>query len=91
MHSAGTTIGTSCPLTTVATALPQCDLIPAVLIIEGSWEECMTIIGQCHSLVHDNGVARVHTDIRIGTRTDKQQGFADKVAAVEKLLAADGK
>ena len=51
----------------------------------------MTIIGQCHSLVHDNGVARVHTDIRIGTRTDKQQGFADKVAAVEKWLAADGK
>ena len=51
----------------------------------------MTIIGQCHTLVHANGVVRVHTDIRIGTRTDKQQGFADKVAAVEKLLAADGK
>ncbi|KAK5136697.1 hypothetical protein LTR08_002350 [Meristemomyces frigidus] len=57
--------------------------------IEGSWDECTKLIGQCHSLLHAHGTVRIHTDIRIGTRTDKQQGFADKVAAVEKLLASD--
>ena len=32
---------------------------------------------------------RIQSDIRIGSRTDKKQGFRDKVAAVEKLLASD--
>lgn len=46
----------------------------------------MRIIGQAHSLLHANGVVRIQSDIRIGSRTDKKQGFEDKVAAVEKLL-----
>lgn len=49
----------------------------------------MRVIGQAHALVHSNGVVRIQTDIRIGTRTDKKQSFEDKVAAVEQLLAAD--
>ena len=28
----------------------------------------MRVIGQAHSLVHQNGVLRVQTDIRAGTR-----------------------
>ena len=59
--------------------------------IEGTWDECMTIIGQCHTLVHTNGVVRIQSDIRVGTRTDKKQGFKDKVKAVENLLAQDDK
>nr|OQO21364.1 hypothetical protein B0A51_11981 [Rachicladosporium sp. CCFEE 5018] len=47
------------------------------------------IIGQCHSLLHANGVVRIQSDIRVGSRTDKKQGFEDKVAKVEKLLAED--
>ncbi|KAK4542468.1 hypothetical protein LTR36_006720 [Oleoguttula mirabilis] len=57
--------------------------------IEGSWDQCMTIIGQCHSMLHANGVVRIQTTMRVGTRTDKKQSFDDKVAAVEKLLAED--
>ncbi|EME44934.1 hypothetical protein DOTSEDRAFT_70850 [Dothistroma septosporum NZE10] len=57
--------------------------------LEGSWDEVTKIIGQCHSLLHANGVVRIQSDIRIGSRTDKKQGFKDKVAAVEKLLASD--
>lgn len=49
----------------------------------------MTVIGQCHSMLHANGVVRIQSDIRVGSRTDKRQGFEDKVAAVEKLLADD--
>lgn len=50
----------------------------------------MRVIGQCHSLVHANGVVRIQSDIRIGTRTDKKQGFEDKVKSVERLLREDG-
>ena len=56
---------------------------------EGSWDDVTKIIGQCHSLLHANGVVRIQSDIRIGSRTDKNQHFKDKVAAVEKLLASD--
>lgn len=28
----------------------------------------MRLIGQAHTLVHEGGVARVQTDIRVGTR-----------------------
>ena len=50
----------------------------------------MGVIGQCHSMLHANGVVRIQSDIRVGSRTDKKQSFDDKVAAVEKLLEADG-
>lgn len=36
--------------------------------IEGPWDEVMKIIGQCHTLVHNMGVVRIQSDIRIGTR-----------------------
>lgn len=59
--------------------------------VEGSWDEVMRIIGQCHAMLHANGVVRIQSDIRIGTRTDKKQSFDDKVAAVRKILDADEK
>ncbi|PVH67987.1 YkoF-like protein [Cadophora sp. DSE1049] len=39
--------------------------------IEGSWTEVMNVIGQAHALIHDAGVQRIYSDVRIGTRTDK--------------------
>ncbi|RMZ66384.1 UPF0045 ECM15 [Pyrenophora seminiperda CCB06] len=54
--------------------------------VEGSWDEVMRVIGQCHSMLHQNGIVRIQSDIRVGSRTDKKQGFKDKVEAVEKLL-----
>jgi len=50
----------------------------------------MQVIGQAHSLLHSQGIVRIQSDIRIGTRTDKAQSFQDKVDAVNRLLAADG-
>lgn len=49
----------------------------------------MRLIGQAHTLVHQNGVVRIQSDIRIGTRTDKIQHFSEKVSKVEAILAAD--
>jgi uncharacterized protein (TIGR00106 family) len=57
--------------------------------VEGSWDSVMKVIGQCHAMLHQNGVVRIQSDIRIGTRTDKNQSFEDKVAAVERLLEGD--
>jgi hypothetical protein len=57
------------------------------LATEGTWDDCMRVIGQCHSMLHANGVVRIQSDIRVGSRTDKHQTAADKVTAVEKLLA----
>jgi len=57
--------------------------------VEGSWDDVMRVIGQAHTLVHQNGIPRVQTDIRVGSRTDKKQTFGEKVAKVNSLLAGD--
>lgn len=58
--------------------------------LEGPWVPVTTMIGQAHQLLHDQGVVRIQTDIRIGSRTDKKQTAKDKVDVVERMLAADG-
>ncbi|KAK0630790.1 YkoF-like protein [Bombardia bombarda] len=58
--------------------------------VEGSWDEVMTVIGQAHALVHQGGVQRVQSSMRVGTRTDKKQTAEQKVKRVEALLAEDG-
>jgi hypothetical protein len=40
-------------------------------------------------MLHEKGIVRIQTDIRVGSRTDKVQTMQDKVSAVERLLAAD--
>lgn len=37
-------------------------------------------------MLHQNGIVRIQSDIRVGSRTDKKQTSQDKVQAVEKLL-----
>ncbi|KAK0711241.1 YkoF-like protein [Lasiosphaeris hirsuta] len=55
--------------------------------VEGSWDEVMKVIGQAHTVVHNTGVLRVQTSMRVGTRTDKSQTAAQKVKRVEDILA----
>lgn len=50
--------------------------------IEGPWDEVMAVIGKAHETVHDMGVVRIQSDIRVGTRTDKKQTPQDKVDSV---------
>ena len=40
--------------------------------------------------MHRNGVVRIQTDIRIGTRTDEEEHFAEKVSKVESILTERG-
>jgi uncharacterized protein (TIGR00106 family) len=54
--------------------------------IEGPWSEVMDLIGQMHQLLHDSGVVRIQSDIRVGTRTDKLQSPQDKIDIVKEKL-----
>ncbi|KAI0780551.1 YkoF-like protein [Trametes elegans] len=61
--------------------------------LEGPWSEVMRAIHDCHAAVHAKGAPRVATDIRIGTRVDREiapgTGNEGKVKRVEEILAKD--
>ena len=42
----------------------------------------MALVGELHELAHENGYVRVHSDIRVGTRIDKEQTAQEKVDKV---------
>jgi uncharacterized protein (TIGR00106 family) len=53
----------------------------------GEWDEVFAAIKACHEKLHENGVVRISSTIKVGTRTDKDQTIDDKVNAVcERLL-----
>ncbi|CAD1812140.1 hypothetical protein FOB58_004452 [Candida parapsilosis] len=54
--------------------------------IAGPWNEVMDLIGSMHQVLHERGVVRIQSDIRVGTRTDKHQSPQDKIDVVEKKL-----
>ncbi|KAJ3826225.1 hypothetical protein F5880DRAFT_128144 [Lentinula raphanica] len=59
--------------------------------LEGSWFEVSKAIHDCHLAVHAQGAPRIATDIRIGTRTDREiapgTGNEAKVKRVEEILS----
>jgi uncharacterized protein (TIGR00106 family) len=54
--------------------------------LEGEWEAVMQAIKNCHETLHEMGVPRISTVIKIGTRTDRTQKMAEKVASVREKL-----
>lgn len=54
--------------------------------IEGEWDDVAAAIKRCHETLHQMGVARISTTIRIGTRTDREQTMDDKIRSVEDKL-----
>jgi uncharacterized protein (TIGR00106 family) len=54
--------------------------------VEGDWDDVMAAIRRCHEVLHATGVPRIHTDIKLGTRSDRQQCMADKMASVQEKL-----
>ncbi|GAB4428871.1 MAG: MTH1187 family thiamine-binding protein [Anaerolineales bacterium] len=51
--------------------------------LEGEWDDVMGAIKACHEKLHEMGVPRIVTQIKIGTRTDKAQKMQDKVRSVK--------
>jgi uncharacterized protein (TIGR00106 family) len=54
--------------------------------IEGEWDEVFDAVRACHEKIHGMGAPRIHTNIKLGTRSDRDQSLADKVASVQAEL-----
>ncbi len=54
--------------------------------IEGEWDVVMEAIKACHEKVHAMGAPRIHTQIKLGTRTDREQSLDDKINSVQAKL-----
>lgn len=65
-------------------------LCPYGTVIEGEWDAVMAAVRRCHDVVHAMGAPRIHTNIKLGTRIDRMQTMADKVASVERVLGKAG-
>jgi len=56
--------------------------------IEGEWDTVMAAVKHCHERIHDMGAPRITTTIKLGTRVDRLQSMADKVASVQAKMRA---
>ncbi|ATG73987.1 hypothetical protein CGX12_05095 [Zobellella denitrificans] len=54
--------------------------------VEGEWDEVMAAVKRCHEVLHDAGAVRITSHIKLGTRNDRAQTMADKVASVQQKL-----
>jgi uncharacterized protein (TIGR00106 family) len=54
--------------------------------IEGDWDTVFGAVKECHEQIHQMGAPRITTTIKLGTRTDRRQSMADKVASVQEKL-----
>ena len=59
--------------------------------IEGEWEQVFEAIRLCHQTVHEMGAPRITSTLKFGTRTDRHQTMAEKVASVQNKLNEDGR
>lgn len=50
--------------------------------VEGEWDAVFAAIKRCHEVVHEMGAPRIHTSIKCGTRTDREQTMEEKVESV---------
>ena len=57
--------------------------------LEGEWDDVMRAIKTCHVKLHEMGVPRISTVIKIGTRIDREQKMTDKIASVRGKLKKD--
>ena len=55
--------------------------------IRGSWDNVFGALKECHEKLHnEQGVVRITSSIRMGTRTDRSQSIEEKVKSVETKL-----
>jgi uncharacterized protein (TIGR00106 family) len=61
-------------------------LHPYGTVVEGKWDEVFEALRLCHEKIHEMGAPRVHTNVKLGTRVDRDQSMEDKVDSVRKKL-----
>ncbi|PIE00036.1 MAG: hypothetical protein CSA79_05420 [Thiothrix nivea] len=57
--------------------------------VEGEWDAVMAAVKRCHTELHDMGVVRIISHLKLGTRTDREQTMQDKIDSVQQKLAAE--
>lgn len=62
------------------------ELGPNGTAIEGPWDDVMNCVRACHAAMHDMGVPRVYTTLKLNTRIDRHQSFHEKVETVRRVL-----
>ena len=55
--------------------------------VEGEWDAVMAVLKTCHEKIHALGAPRIHTTVKLGTRTDRSQSLQDKVDSVQQKLS----
>jgi len=55
--------------------------------IEGDWDKVFGVVKKCHERIHEMGAPRITTTIKAGTRIDREQTMADKIASVKRKLS----
>jgi uncharacterized protein (TIGR00106 family) len=55
--------------------------------IEGEWDQVFAAVKRCHEALHAAGVPRISTNMRFGTRIDREQKMEDKVRSVESKIS----
>lgn len=60
----------------------QSQIHPYGTVIEGEWDAVFAVVKRCHERLHELGVPRIFTTVKIGTRTDREQHMQDKVDSV---------
>ncbi|MBM7423773.1 MTH1187 family thiamine-binding protein [Spongiibacter marinus] len=50
--------------------------------VEGEWEAVMAAVKLCHMRIHEMGAPRIHSQLKIGTRVDREQNLQDKIDSV---------
>lgn len=54
--------------------------------IEGEWDDVMAAVKKCHEVLHNMGVPRISSTLRLGTRTDRDQTMEDKIKSVNEKM-----
>ena len=54
--------------------------------VEGEWDQVFAAVKRCHEALHAQGIPRISTNMRFGTRTDRAQTMDDKIRSVKEKL-----
>ena len=56
--------------------------------VEGDWDAVVGALKACHKRLHEMGVPRIATNLRLGTRVDRVPSMEAKLQSVEEKLGS---
>ncbi len=54
--------------------------------VQGEWSVVFGAIKRCHEVLHEMGAPRISSNLRIGTRVDREQTLQDKINSVKEKM-----